>query len=171
MKLIEAMKKIKDLLRKADDLRSKIGKYCAYLKPVESPTYPDQKGEVAQWLQAHDDVIKEICRLRIAIQKTNLMTPVAIEIGDNMVTKSIAEWIHRRRDLARLSCSAWQQLGDKNLREGITKNSQQEIVQVTIERCYDPQTRDKMIELYTSEPSIIDSRLEVVNAITDLIES
>ena len=39
-----------------------------------------------------------------------------------------------------------------------------------IRRYYDPRERDRMVELYADEPKVIDSSLEVVNAITDLAE-
>ena len=53
MKLIEALKQTKDLKRKAEDLRRKIGQFCAYLSH-ETPTYADQKKQVAEWLQSLD---------------------------------------------------------------------------------------------------------------------
>ena len=52
MKIIEAMKKVKDLQRKADDYKSKIQAHCADLD-CETPIYTDQKREVASWLQGH----------------------------------------------------------------------------------------------------------------------
>ena len=170
MKLIQAMKQVKDLLRKAEDIRGKIATHCAY-NSIETPTYGDKQREtVAGWLQSHDDILKEVLRLRRAIQWTNLETAVTIELDGKQVTKSIAEWIHRRRDLAKLSQEAWGKLGDKNLREGTMMNSLGEKVEVKIVRAYDPATRDRMLELYRSEPSVIDATLEVVNAITDLVE-
>src|SRR5689334_161771 len=101
MKLIQAMKQLKDLGIKATDLRAKIAQFSADLS-FETPMYPDQKAQISEWLQAHSDVLKEILRLRVAIQKTNINTPVTIELGGKQVVKSIAEWIHRRRDLAKL---------------------------------------------------------------------
>lgn len=170
MKLIQAMKQVKDLLRKAEDLRNKIGTHCAY-QSIETPTYGDKQREtVAGWLQSHDDVLKEVLKLRLAIQHTNLATSVTIELGGVQVTKSIAAWVHRRRDLAKLSQEAWGKLTDKSLREGTLKNSLGETVEVKIVRAYDPAERDTKLELYRSEPSLIDASLEVVNAITDLIE-
>jgi hypothetical protein len=168
MKIIEGLKKIKDLQRKADDLREKIAKHSAHLN-YETPVYADQKGQVAEWLQAHSDILKEVMGLRIAIQRTNLETNVTIELGDKAVTKTIAEWIHRRRDLASHEVSAYKQLTDRGLREGIIQESTGEKKEITIVRCYDPTTRDEKINLYESEPTTIDSKLEVVNAITDLM--
>lgn len=170
MKIIEALKQAKDLSRKADDLVSKVKLYCADLD-IESPVYEDQREQVRQWLQAHGDVCKEILRLRVAIQRTNLAILVTIKLGEVSVTKSIAEWIHRRRDLAKAQQEAWASLTDRNLREGNMRTSTGGETPVKIRRYYDPRLRDEMIELYRSEPTIIDGTLEVVNAVTDLIEA
>lgn len=171
MKLIQAMKQIKDLHRKCEDLRNKIGIHCAHAS-FETPTYGDrQSAQVKEWLQAHEDIVKEILRLQIALQTTNLATSVTIELGGKQVTKSIAEWIHRRKTLAALDSKAWEKLGDKGIREGNGINSMGDKVEVKIVRNFDPTVRDTKLELYRSEPASIDSTLEVVNAVTDLIES
>jgi hypothetical protein len=169
MKLIEALKQIKDLTKKAEDLRKKVALHSAYLS-LETPVYPNQKGQVKQWIQAHSDVLKEILKIRVAIQRTNLATNVTIELGGKSVVKTIAEWVHRRRDLAKLECSMWRNLTDKGLQPSVQIGSQKEVVKIEVVRCYDPLDRDNAIDVYDNEPSIIDAKLEVVNAITDLIE-
>lgn len=169
MKIIEALKRIKDLQRKAEDLRAKVGQHSAHMS-FETPVYPDQKSQVAGWIQAHTDIIKEILRLRSAIQNTNLQTDVTIELAGKTITKSIAEWIHRRRDLSHLDRDMWKKLTDRNLKEGFGKDSQGQDITAKIIRCYDPRERDNKISLYESEPMEIDAKLEIVNAITDLIE-
>ncbi len=169
MKIIEALKQIKDLVRKSDDLRKKITQHSAYVN-IETPVYADQKGQVSEWVQAHTDILKEILRLRYAIQKTNITTQVTIELGGKQVTKSVAEWIHRRRDLATLEGEAWKKLTDRNLKEGTGMNSMQQPMEVKIVRCYDPKERDNKIAVLDSEPSLVDAKLEIVNAVTDLIE-
>lgn len=171
MKIIEAMKKIKDLQRKADDLGSLVAHNCA-LTSLETPRYPDQRKKVSEWIQAYKDVIKEILRLRIAIQKTNLGTYVTIQLGEKMVTKNIAEWIHRRRDLAGKELIIWKsRLSDRGIKEeGGIKSPTGDTVEVKIVRFFDQEEKDKMVDLLSSEPTVIDSKLEVVNAITDLIE-
>lgn len=169
MKLIEAMKKLKDLGVKAADLQTKVGNTCANLD-IETPVYADPKGQVAEWIQAHSDILKEMLKLRVSIQRTNINTPVTIELGGVQVTKSIAEWIHRRRDLANLDMQMWSKLGDRGLREGmINQSTGAEARQVKIVRHFDPKERDIKIDLYRSEPSKIDATLEVVNAVTDLL--
>lgn len=170
MKIIEGLKQIKMLAKKAEDLRKKISQNSAYLSN-ETPVYKNQTQQVAEWLQAHSGTLKEILRLRIAIQKTNLQTMVAIDFGQNViVTKSIAEWVHRRRDLAIAEKAGWTALTDRALREGQLKQSTGELIPVTIVRCYDPAGRDSMVSLFDMEPTIVDSKLEIVNAVTDLVE-
>ncbi len=169
MKLIEALKQIKDLTKKAEDLRGKIKAHSAYLS-IETAVYKDQSTQVATWLQAHSDLLKEILKLRIAIQKTNLVTQVTINLGGKDVTKSIAEWVHRRRDLAIAEAASWRMLTDKGLRESVQVDSQGGKVEIKIVRCYNPLERDNAIMLYDSEPTQIDSKLEVINAITEILE-
>lgn len=170
MKIIQAMKKLKDLAVKATDLRGKVQQHSADLT-METPAYPDQRRQVAEWLQSHGDVLREILRLRVAIQRTNLHTEVTIELGGKQVTKCIAEWIHRRRDLAKLDMDAWSKLTDRSLKEqNIQTTPGGPITEVRIRRHFDPAERDRNLELYRSEPSVIDGTLEVVNATTDLIE-
>ena len=169
MKLIQGMKSIKELQRKADDLKLKVSRYCA-ISSQETATYTDQKAKIGEWIQSHQDTLKEILRLRVSIQKTNLNTQVTVELGGNAVTKSIAEWIHRRRDLAESKHSMFRALTDRNIKEGKTRNTSGDEIEVKINRFYDPVERDNKIELYRSEPMTIDATLEVTNAITDLIE-
>jgi hypothetical protein len=171
MKIIEALKKTKDLSKKADDLKAKIAKYCADLD-CETPIYPDQRGQVSEWLQSHGDVVKEILLLRYRIQKTNVNTQVTMRLGDKNVTKSIAEWIHRRKDLANMEMGCWKQLTERNLNETYksqpTPNSPESFIKRRL--YFDPKERDQKIELFRSEPSTIDGILETVNSTTDLME-
>ncbi len=169
MKLIEALKKVKDLLRKAQDLRDLVKGHCA-ISSLETEKYPTQTKIVSAWIQSHSDIIKEISELRLAIQYTNMATNVVIELGGKQVTKTIAGWIHRRRDLAALELSMWNMLTDRNIKEGFGTGPSGDKIDIKIRRFYDPGEKDTKRELYISEPSIIDSRLEVVNATTDLIE-
>lgn len=163
------MKKLKDLAIKAEDLRKKVANCSADLN-IETSQYPDQRRQVSEWIQGHSDLLKEILSLRVSIQRTNILTPVTIELGDKQVTKSIAEWIHRRRDLAKLDMEMWAKLTDKNLKE---QNLQTvpggPVTEVRVRRYYDPAERDNKVDLYRTEPSVIDATLEVVNAVTDLV--
>lgn len=169
MKIIEAMKKIKDLVRKADDLKDKVKQYCADLD-CENSTYPDQKRQISEWLQAHGDIIKEVAYLRHAIRKTNVETPVTIMIADKPVTKTIDEWLDRLKDLASHEQRAWNGLTDRNLKDTyVTKLTDRSPEMLVKKRLYfDPAERDKKVELYRSEPALIHATLEVINATVDL---
>lgn len=172
MKLIEALKKIKDLKRKADDIKDKVAKHCVDLD-CESPVYPDQRRQVSEWLQSYGDIIKEIGHLKTSIQRTNLNTAVTIELGGKFVTKCISAWIDRRKELASLDEQVWRVLTDKNYQEQYrnkpTPASPETLIK--IRRYYDPSERDQKIELFRSEPSKINATLEIINATTDLIEA
>lgn len=168
MKIIEGMKEIKRLNTKISDLQGKIGLYCADYEH-EAPTYPDQKGQVQEWLQSIEDTLKRILELKVAIQRTNLTTQVTIELGGKQVTKSIAEWVHRRRDLAKVAQAAYQQLSNRGLRDGQVKMSSGEMRDVKVRLYFDPREKDAKVAAYRDEPSIVDGTLEVVNAVTDLM--
>ena len=169
MKLIEALKKIKELQKKAEDLRELVTNNCSR-SSLETDKYSAPNVKVESWIQSHSDILKEILRLRVAIQKTNLETIVSIEFGNKTVTKNIAEWIHRRRDLANEELKMWNCLTDRGIQEGKVKGPSGDLIDMKIVRFYDPEKRDNMKELFQSEPIIIDSKLEVTNAVTDLIE-
>lgn len=168
MKIIEAMKRIKDNKIKLGDLQKLIGQYCTDLT-IETTTYPDQPEQIRQWIQSFTDTVNDIENLKIAIQKTNIATQVTIQIGENKITKSIAGWVLRRRELAPLCFEMWGVIGDRGLKEGHWNNSSGVPQEVKIRRHFDPMLRDKMRALYRSEPSIIDGTLEVVNAVTELV--
>ena len=170
MKIIEAMRLIKTSQEKVADLKSKVNKHCADLD-FETPVYENQAAQVKEWVQSVMDINKEILRLRVAIQKTNINTDVTIELGGKKVKKCIAEWIHRRRDLANSDMEVWGQLCDRGLKEGaLPSTSGGEQRMVKIRRYYDPANRDNMVSMFREEPHIIDSTLEITNAVTDIVE-
>lgn len=122
MKIIEALKQLKDLDVKAKELRTKIQEHSAYTS-LETPRYPDQKAQVTSWLQAHRDVLFEIETLGYRLQKTNILTQVTIAVGGKDVTKSILQWISRRTKLAELERQSWAILTDRNIKEGNFESS------------------------------------------------
>lgn len=170
MKLIEALKKQKYLLRKAEDIRQKVKNNCAR-SSLETDKYPDQAGQIQGWLQSHSDIIKEISSLRYYIQKTNLVTSVPIQLGSKVVTKSIAEWIFRRRDLALEELKMFQCLTDRGIKEGLGTGPSGDELSIKIVRFYNIVERDKTRERLQEEPMLIDGALEIINATTDLLDS
>lgn len=169
MKIIEAMKEIERLEAKTEDLKQKIGTYCADID-IESPVYPDQAGQVREWLQSAHDSLKESERLRLAIQRTNLSRMVEIEVGGVRVEKPIAAWIIRRRLYAQKDQAIWSALSDRNLKDANYKKTSGENLEVKVRRYYDPKLRDTKVSEYRDEPGLIDRTLEVINAVTDIQE-
>ena len=170
MKLIEAMKEIKALKVKAEDLRKKMQQFSAKAS-FESNTYPDQSAQIKEWMQSHHDTVKRIAKLQTSIQRTNLATIVSVQCEGKSVEHSIAEWILRRRELAELEKQAWSGLTDKGIKEGQIVQSDGTKMDIKIVRFYDPSQRDERITSFREEPGVIDRTLETVNAVTDLIEA
>jgi hypothetical protein len=180
MKIIEAMKEIEDNQRKVDDLMRKIKIHCVDID-LEDPVYGSQDKQRAQidsWLQSCHDLLARISKLKVAIQRTNLNTQVTIELGGKEVTKCIAEWIVRRGGkaktdgLAKREQQLWECLTDRKgeIPHGRIKTTAGEERDIKMRRYYDPAVRDKKVDLFKSEPLLIDAKLEVVNATTNLME-
>lgn len=173
MTIVEAMKLRKRLAKKAEDLREKIGKNCAILD-INTPLYgADQEKVLCSWLQSHRDIIKKMEEISVAIQKTNIKTDVTIVIDGKEITKSLAAWVLRRRELAPMDLSAWKALGDRGLEDQPYHPAEapKEIKVAKVLRFFDPKLKDAMVDLFSGEPSRIDAKLEVVNATTELVES
>lgn len=127
MKIIEAMKRVKANKEKIQDLQAKLAQFCANLD-YETLTYgsaADTSAKITDWLNSCTDLTQENIRLLVAVQRTNNATDVTITLGEKSVTKTIAEWVWRRREYAALDLKT---------------------------------------------PHEIDAALEVVNAVTDLVE-
>lgn len=170
MKIIEAMKAIKSNREKVSDLHARIANVSANLSH-ETPLYGEDTGKkIKEWAQSCTDLAQENVRLHSAIARTNLQTQVTIELGGKQVTKTIAEWVWRRREYAALDQMTWSKMTDRGLKEGLMQSSTGTPIEVKLVRHYDPNKRDDMISVYREEPHKIDSALEVVNAVTDLVE-
>jgi hypothetical protein len=63
----------------------------------------------------------------------------------------------------------WNSLTDRNIKEGMVQGPSGDPIELRIIRHYSLEQRDQMKDLFQSEPIIIDSKLEVINAITDLM--
>lgn len=174
MKIIEAMRRIKYNQEKIADLQNKISAISAY-QDIQPTEYKDQAPSVcAAWVQTCMDLSLENVRLNVAITKTNVLTPVTINIGGKDITKSIAEWILRRRIYAKSDEITWSRLTDKGLKPvGYMKEEDGKQIPAfsKVILCFDPKQRDEKIAEFRSEPSLINAALEIVNAITDLVEA
>lgn len=169
MKIIEAMKRVKQNKEKVADLQNKLSQICANLSH-ETPLYGSETGtKVKEWLQSCTDLSQENVSLLCKIQRTNLATEVTIELGGKQITKNIAEWVWRRREYAKVDLLTFSKLTDRGLKEGMVNTSTCQPMELKIVRHYDPVARDTAMATYQSEPHLIDAALEVVNATTELI--
>ncbi len=169
MKIIEALKQVKDLDRKTKDILDKIQKYCADMD-YETPVYQDQRAQVSQWLQSYRDLCREQGRLKYCLSRTNVNTKVTIIIENNEVTRSITEWIERRKTLCKTERQAYAALTNRGLKDMRTQQSAGQIIECKVRYYYDPLLRDHMMDILGAEPALIDSKLEIINATTDLME-
>lgn len=176
MKLIEAIKSQKTTLRKMEDLRKKISTHCADLDCMQ-PTYgnaEEQKKKITGWLQSHHDLALSLTDLKKAIQTTNLATNITIKIGDNEVTRCIAEWVIRRREIVDLEIQAYSALTDRSLSEKGLRTmgnieEQKKLSSARVRFYFDATKRDEQIDLLKEEKDSIDKNLEIINATTELI--
>lgn len=168
MKIIEAMKQIKANKEKVHELMQRIQRNAAHLS-IETPQYENQADKIKEWTQSCLDVSRDNVELLVKIARTNLATPVTIQLGDKAVTKSIAEWVWRRREYAEVDQKIWLCQSDRNLKEGMVQTSPGVTSEIKLVRYYDPSVRDANIDVHMKEKHTIDATLEVVNATTELL--
>lgn len=166
------MKRIKENKEKITDLQKKIGQYHVNMS-YETPVYGAETPEkISGWLQSCHDITLDNVKLLTQIQKTNLATSVTITLGERAISKTIAEWVWRRREYAKIDFTTWSQLNDRGLKDMLTPATVQgaEPTKISVVRHYNPTQRDVHLEMYRSEAHKIDAALEVVNAVTELVE-
>lgn len=172
MKIVQALKTIKANRMKIDDLIRKIRDNAARTSIQTSP-YGDQETvikQVASWMDTVRSVIRENEILTNRLHRTNALTSVTMEIGNKSITKTIDEWIVRRKEGVSFETRMMQSLTDLGLREELVKQPDGSTIHVTIVRHFDPKQRDDRMSVLMDEVQIIDSTLEIVNATTDLVD-
>jgi len=170
MKIIQAMKLVKANKEKILELQTRIKNHSAHIS-IEKPLYEQQQEKVREWTQGCLDIARDNVELLVRIAKTNLATQVTIELAPGKsATKSIAEWVWRRREYAACDKLTWQSQGDRGLKEQRVQTSPEHVTEITIVRYYDPGVRDANLDALRREPSLIDGQLEVTNAVTDLLD-
>lgn len=169
MKIIEAMKSLKENKEKIAELQVRINQNSAHMS-VETPVYENITEKINGWVQSCEDLTQENIKRLTDIARTNLATSVTIELGDKQVTKTIAEWVWRRREYAAVDKKTQSMLTDRGLKDSQIQSEAGGITHVNVVRNYDPEKRDDKLDMYRSEPHRIDAALEVINAVTDLVE-
>lgn len=168
MKIIEAMKRLKVILKRIQDNTQQIAVYSSILS-TEKPAFEteeEQRKKVSGLVQANNDLMLEYLKLKTAIEHTNLA--VTVEVAGTKHT--ISELLVIKRVLAQLMVTTYNAMStaaaDKRIQQGFGRIG--EGVMPQAKRMFNEDDRLKGIAKWQEIYSGIDSRLEVVNATTDL---
>jgi len=169
MKIIEALKKLKVIEKRMEKNRQQITQYASMIS-TERPifdTEEKQRKEVSSLIQANIDLMKEYLDLKRKIEKTNIN--VKIEMGG--VQYSLSDLLLIKRKMAKVMMSTYEALNTSTAQSrirNVSVSSGERAPQIV--QLYDEKDKiaglDKWQDLYHN----IDSRLEVINATTDLVE-
>lgn len=167
MKLIEAMKKLKVIEKRIIANSHQIQEYssCVSTEKFAFETEDAQRGQVKGLLQSCEDLFQEYLELKQRIELTNLK--VIVEIGGKK--RTISDLLVIKRRLANLMLGAYSSLStraaDTRLRNAPTIGEQKP----QVIRLYREEERNESLRKWQDLVDNIDSRLEVVNATTELM--
>lgn len=170
MKLIEAMKKQRVIeKRMAENIKS-INQYASM--PSNERPYFDteqaQKAKVKELIQSNTDLMREYLWLKRCVEKTNLET--TMEMGGREYT--LSELLIIKRKMGTIMLNTFNALNDgsSQLRLAQFRGQASDGKTPTIARYYQENDKIEGKKEYQDLLDNIESRLEVHNAITELIE-
>ena len=173
MKIIEALKELPLIDKKLEKNRQSLAEYASSVdggttgNTLKFPTKEEQTAEVAALIQSSQDLVSRKAKLRRALAITN--AKVKVSIG-GLPEKSIIEWIEYRQKGAEALRACYSSLSDNAAASKLNTFKFDGTQGVRIQRHYDEAVRNKLLEGVFDLPTKIDSTLELINAITDLIE-
>lgn len=164
MKIVEAMKELKLIEKKMNKNNNSIQKYSSQ-PSNERPYFQDensQRKEIKNLVQSNIDLLNNYLELKKSIENTNLQTEV--EFDGRKYT--ISELLVLKRKLSKTMVETFESMNDQNARHNMMRVTDNTI---KIERFYDERERNEGLRKWQDFYDNIDSRLEVVNATTDII--
>jgi len=171
MKIVEGMKRLKVIEKRMEDNSKRINEYASILS-TDRPSFgseDEQRKEVRCLIQANEDLVKEYLKLKQLIELTNLK--VSMEIDGTKYT--LSELLIIKRKLSKMMMNTYNSLNDQaaQRRLGLSfgRSSKDDKTPV-IEKLYDERERINGLRKWQDLYDNIESRLEVLNATTDLIE-
>lgn len=167
MKIVEAMKELKLIEKKMNKNNDSIQKYSSQ-PSNERPYFQDedsQKKEVKNLVQSNKDLLANYLDLKKKIERTNLETTVEMD----GVKYTISDLLVLKRRLAKTMIDSFSSMNDQNAKQGLMTMRGSDS-SIKIERFYDERERMDGLRKWQDFYDNIDSRLEVVNATTDIIE-
>lgn len=163
MKIIEGMKELKTIERRMAKNSEKITEYASSLdsERLIFESEKEQRKEVASLVQANEDLMVHYLELKAAIERTNLGTDVDIE-GK---VYTIASLLVIQRRMAQFMNNTYRALNDSKGR-ALSRGRNDASKVVTF---YDEKAKNEGLEHWENLYERANSRLEVVNATTDLV--
>lgn len=169
MKIIEGMKELKVILKRINKNTEQISEYAALPdnERLHFGTRENQMKEIKKLIQANEDLVQTYLSLKQRIELTNLKTIVEI----NGVKYTISEMLVLKRVLAKTMVNTFNALNDTKARARVTSHSLARSEKAPIvEKYYDELDKTSGQRAWDDLYHTIDSRLEVINATTELME-
>jgi len=169
MKIIEGMKELKVILKRMNKNIEQISEYAALPdnERLHFGSRDAQMKEIRKLIQANTDLLQNYLNIKKRIELTNLKTVVEI----NGVKYTISEMLVLKRVLAKIMINTFNALNDSKARMRLSGHSSRTNEKAPIiEKYYDEAEKTSGQRTWDDLYHAIDSRLEVVNATTELLE-
>lgn len=168
MKIVEGLKKLRVIEKRMVDNTKKIQQYASILN-TEKPAFDTeviQKAEVNSLIQANKDLFKEYLDLKQKVEKTNL----AVEMEVDGTKYTLSSLMIMRRKMNELMLNTYRSLNDTSAEGRIHRAYGSKDQQIHIVKMYDEKDKNKNLAFWQNLADNVDSRLEIINATTDLID-
>ena len=168
MTIVAAMKELKVIKKRMVKNSEMITKYSSQ-PDSEKPLLGDanqQKAEVKSLIQANEDLSKRFTEIHTSLTYTNIM--VKVDMDGKSYT--IHELILMRRELFTLLKNTFNAMNDNNYNHAIRAHGFGNDSKVHIERFYEEKWKTTKLRALEDLYHSIDSRLETINATTDLVD-
>ncbi len=173
MKLIEGMKQLKIIEKKMAANSLRIGEYAAIVS-TERPAFSsadEQKAGIKSLIQSNRDLAEQYLALKRRVDLTNLNATVAIN-GRNY---TIVDLLVLRRGLAKALKATFLALREDQAQQRLGSLQRQFGTTLTgdktphIERMYEEREKHEEIQKIQNLEDEIETRLETINAVTELV--
>ncbi len=168
MKIVEALKRLRVIEKRLTSHRESVTRYSSMVS-TEKPLFETedrQRKEVISLIQSSKDLIEEYLKIGKQIKKSNLQ--VIVEMGGRDYT--ISDLLVIKDKLAGLMVKAFSALNDSAGESRLRHSTSVEGKTPHVVRFYREEMRNEGLRVWQDLYDNISSRLEVVNATTDLIE-
>ena len=169
LKLVEAMKRLKLLEKRMSGNWENITKYSSQLshEKLVFNTAEEQSREVDALVQSTNDLVWEYMNLKAKIDYTNLYTRVTIRGREY----TLAQMLLMKRKLIAVLKSTCQALNSKAAESRLHRAAGlSDGTPISVLTFFDEKKKNADLLYWMEVENEIDSKLEVVNATTDLLE-